>query len=405
MYIDKPALWPFYSRQQLLDSKSQLICRCFSTWRKLTTSVFQNASQLFISKLLSSQVTCSASSDTSSDNFDKEDSISALSSSSHTTIAHSRPSVNLSASDRLNYLQELSCQIENNLQRSLHNRDRTTHLKGTSNVVRRLFVENEPLPTEHRCTSNSMASCSQSLSSSHTMCSCLEPQVIQKIWEFQERTANMDLSCDGVFPNYHSNTAHQSNVTQPQHTQVHAHPTDSDNLSSSVSQSSASRGTTANDSTSRLVYSATSCVKNMRLYPCNRAFYQWLALARKKASLREKSTFIVRLFRLRRLENKFELWRGLLTKSVALKSLGKGHQDQVNMQVTRSCFCLWRVRVDQDKQYAAAIERIRRIRRALNRWKKYHQSVTQEKSGKVYTSLTFNYNRPCIDLLCPSILI
>ena len=388
-------------RQHLLDSESQLINRCFSTWRQHTTSVLYDASQHFLSNLLQRvhSHACGNARSVSSDSLGTEGSSLTQVGSSDTDIPHSRSSVDVSAWDKLGYLQGLSREIENNLLSSHKGED--TAIKAvdeSSNSFQKQLVEkknHEPsLTSEH---TSSTCSSTSSWNSSITLCSCLEPTVLQKIHDLQERltlaSANATPSCAENKTN--SNSTEHHDVLLPRNYKYEERPLqfhallspsykDTNNFTTAL-QFSVSQNALTDDSTARLVSSAACCIRNMRLYPCNRAFYQWLAFTRKTASLRQRSNYIVRLFRLRRQRKCFDVWRGMKTRTVALKLLAKDCQDRAGLMVTRSFFHLWQQRTERDVQSAERNERNRRLRSALNQWKKCYQmqSVTQENSEKV----------------------
>ena len=412
-------------RHHLQDSESRLISRCFSMWRQLTTLTLEEAAHLFSTKLQcalgSDPFTTKGSGDMNAssasfalgltcDSLDVEESSPRHSSSSRVVCSPS--DVTTGALGRLDHLRVLSRQIEQSLQLSSCSRDNTVSLKRTSNPVRRLFVENEYSPSSEH---TSLSVCPGNIppsQSSIQLCGCLEPQVAHKIHEFRQRmvdslrdtfhscvdTAHCDCT-DIVYPQHTSSTSHEKESNQTNPLQYSATPSkfiSSANHSPPVSSTSITPSMSANYNqfdtpviSPKLVHFATCCIRNMQLYPCNRAFYKWLALTRKNISLHQRSTYVVKLFTLRRKKKIFETWRENYAKGLALKSLEKQHQDRVCLHITRSRFLLWRQQVDRNSRHrkleakAITYERMRCLRRTLSLWKKYHRSVTEEKSVMV----------------------
>ena len=307
-------------------------------------------------------------------------------------VAHSKPTLNVG---NLGYLQDLSSRIGHSLQKSLCNRDSA---EGTTSAVWRSFFEKEPSRHASDCQSTSQPSSLQ-------LCSCLEPTVAQKIREFQEtmtnfsRTSpNISLSASEnegdsvcicstpVFPQDRSCSFQKPENVQPKPLSLYMHHSDVSNIFLSIGSHSMMD---TNHSTTKLAYSAVRCIRNMQLYPCNRAFYEWLTLTRNKAFLRQKSAYIAELFRLKRLRKHFELWRELQDRSVVLNSLEIYHHNQVNSHITRSCFCVWQQRAEGDKTCAEICNQVRILTRALNQWRNHYQSVTEDKSEKVDCSVSF----------------
>ena len=320
-------------------------------------------------------------------------------SSNNSSIARSTPSLNLAVADcRLSHLQDLSCKITESLQSSTSVGGNLTNSKKRVGVVRRLFIENELQPaSEHSSVSHSS---SQSAASTQ-LCSCLEPQVAQTIQEFQERMAGYSrarlntllYSNSGNEMTRHSACSREicSSTHNRECPQMRPHSRDpfqfddSRNLSSPlVEQTGIVRNMTIAPSTVRLMHTATRCIKNMRLYPCNQAFYKWLDIAQRKAFLRQRLSYVDKLFRLRKIQKCFEVWREMSTKTVSLKPLEKQHRYLASLKVRRLCIYLWRERTQRNRCCYLAIqrdERVRCIRKAFSKWKERIDGITKEKSA------------------------
>ena len=215
-------------------------------------------------------------------------------------------------------MRDLSNRIQESLQESNHSSKGTTtpSVKRTKSVVRRLFVENEPLPN-----SGSPSVCdSSSQSISVQLCSCLNPQVALDVHEFQTRVAHFSSSVNRTIHDRYDthkgeieNTAHLDTVSppvsvhcfarNPQYNDCITHNTLPMNLDSKMS---------------------SHCLKT--------AFHSWLALTRKKLSLRQRSAYLVKLFRLRRLKRNFEQWKEVDTKTTQWK-MHLQHTNEENTKV------------------------------------------------------------------------
>lgn len=352
-------------------------------------SLLENASQEFLTKLVHTSEEIPSRSSTFDPSSDEEESSLQLSVKSNSPgFVHSKPTLNVG---NLGFLQDLSSRIGHSLQQSLCNRD---CVEGTTNAVCRLFVDKEPSKHTSDCQSTSQPLSLQ-------LCSCLEPSVAQKIREFQEMMTNFSRTspntslsaseseavCVGPTPVFHQDRSYgtqkpETVQSKPLGFYMH-HSNDNRTISGSHSIMN------TNHSTTKLAYSAVCCIRNMQLYPCNRAFYEWLTLTRKKAFLQQKSGYIAELFRLKRLRKHFELWRELQNRSVVLNSLEMYHCSQVNSHITRSCFCVWQQRAERDKTFAEVCNQVRSLTRALNQWRNHYQSVTEAKSEKVDYSSKF----------------
>ena len=364
-------------------------------WRKLTSSTLESASQLFITKLHSYGDMCSSCTESISELQIEVSSNSCCETSNNSSIARLTPSLNLAAADyRLSHLQDLSCKITESLQSSTSIGENKTNSKKRLGVVRRLFVENEHQPaSEHSSVNHSS---SQSAASTQ-LCSCLEPQVAQTIQErmagYSRARLNTLYSSSGNEMTRHSacsweicSSTHDRECPQMRpHLRDPSQFDDSGNLSSPlVEQTGIVRNMTIAPSTVRLVHTATRCIKNMRLYPCNQAFYKWLDIAQRKASLRQRLSYVDKLFRLRKIQKCFEVWREMSIRTVSLKPLEKQHRYLASLKVRRSCICLWRERTQRNRCCYLAIqrdERVRCIRKAFSKWKERIDWITKEKSA------------------------
>ena len=247
-------------------------------------------------------------------------------------------------------MRDLSNQIEESLQLSSYNRKGTTNVNRITNVVRRLFVENEPSSSSQA----SSTSDSSSRSTSIRLCSCLNPQIAQEVHEFQRRITDFSSSVNGVF-------------CESEHLLLNAHPSNLDNHVTISPSISITESPSCNPSMCEDMLDTPDLTPSNSSTCCpNRAFHSWLALTRKKHSLRQRSTYLTKLFRLRRLKQNFELWREIHIKTLTLRSSEKYHLDQTDMN------------------QAKANDRIRCLREALTLWKKHHQEI-MEHNAKVCT--------------------
>ena len=285
-------------------------------------------------------------------------------SSGHTlSTPNGRPS-----DDRLGYLRDLSNRINKSLQLSSYNREDATSIKRTKHVVRRLFVENEPLPISEP----SIVSDSSSHSTSIHLCSCLNPQVAHKVHEFQRRFADVSSSVDRI--------RHDS-INTHEHIRQSIHPSGLNAFPPSISSHSNAQSPSQNDSVRD---DPPPMHLNSTCSLPNTAFHRWLALTRKMLSLRQRSAYLDKLFRLRRLKKTFEKWRETYIKILTLRSLETDYRDQISIHITRSCFYMWQEKTGRGIHQVEADDRIRCLRNALTQWKMHHQQVMEE-DGNVRT--------------------
>ncbi len=297
--------------------------------------------------------------------------------SGHTATVQSAP-IGQCTDDRLGYLRDLSNRIQDCLHLSSHTSSKDTitpSVKRTKSVVRRLFVENEPLPSSG--PSGVCDSSSQSISVQ--LCSCLNPQVAHEVHEFQKRIADFPSSVDRTV--YESISRCDTHKGEIGNTDCNTHPSNLDTFSPSQSIAAAhcfARNPQHNKYTTLNALSMTT-VSSCCL---NRAFRGWLALTRMKRSLQQRSAYLTKLLRLRRLKRNFEQWREIYAKTTTLRSLEKDYQDQACMLTTRSCFCLWQEKATRGIHQAEAYDRMRCLRNALTQWK-IHLQQTKEENAKV----------------------
>jgi hypothetical protein len=356
-----------------VDSESQLINRCFSTWRKLAhTSTLE-------SRLSSSDEYGSINLTLTRDDSSIEKSSPKLC-SRHTATVQSAP-IGQCTDDRLGYLRDLSNRIQDCLHLSSHSsKDTTTpSVKRTKSVVRRLFVENEPLPSSG--PSDVCDSSSQSISVQ--LCSCLNPQVAREVHEFQKRIADFPSSVDRKV--YESTSRCDTHKGEIGNTDDNTHPSNS----RSIAAHCFARNVQHNDFIKHTTLNTLS-ISTVSSCCLNRAFHCWLALTKKKLSLQQRSAYLAKLLKLRRLKRNFEQWREIYAKTTTLRSLEMDYHDQTCMLTTRSYFCLWQEKATRGVHQAEAYDRKRCLRNALTQWK-IHFQQTKEENAKVRTYMCIVY--------------
>ena len=274
-------------------------------------------------------------------------------------------------------MRDLSNRIQESLQLSTYNRKGTTSVKRTKSVIRRLFVENEPLPSSE--PSSRLSDSSLQSNSTH-LCSCLNPQVADEIHEFQKRFADVSLSVDR--PHCDSIDSFNTREYEIEHIHQSTHPSPLNTFSPSISSHSNTQSPSHNDSVRDdplpMRLNATCSLLTV--------FHSWLALTRKKLSLRQRSAYLAKLFQLRRLKRNFELWRESYAKTLNLRSLETEHQGQIGIHITKSCFNLWQEKTSRGIHQAEASDGIGCLRNALTKWKIHHQQVVEE-DGNVHTHI------------------
>ena len=280
----------------MLDSESQLINRCFSRWRMLTTST---CASTLISELtlLKSEEHSLSNLALASDDSNVE--MPSLKLSTRHTAAVQSMSTGQHSDDRLGYLRDLSNQIQQSLQLSSYSRKGAPSVKRTKSVVRRLFVDNDPLPP----SSSGVSSVCDSLSQSNSirLCSCLNPQVAHDIHEFQKRVADYSSGVDRTL--YESIT--HMHIGEIENTECTTHPSNFAQISQCIGHD---------------MLTTFSMHSNSICCCLSIAFHEWQALTRKKRSLRQRSAYLAELLRLRRLKRSFEIWREAYSKTTTLRS-------------------------------------------------------------------------------------
>ena len=299
-----------FIRHHLPDSESQLINKCFSTWRKLTTSTH--------SSTLESSLSNSEEYDSINPALARDDL------NNNIEMSSPKPCLGCTAGqcsdDRLGYLRDLSNRIQESLQVSNHSSKGTTKssMKRTKSVVRRLFVENESLPN-----SGSSSVCdSSSQSISVQLCSCLNPQVARDVHEFQTRVAHFSSSVNRTIHDRHD--THKGEIDNTAHLDTNSPP---------VSVHCLARNPQYNDCITHSMLPMNLDSK-MSSHCLKTAFHSWLALTRKKLSLRQRSAYLAKLFRLRRLKRNFEQWKEVYTKTTQWK-IHLQHTNEENTKVRR----------------------------------------------------------------------
>lgn len=307
-----------FIRYHLFDSESQLINRCFSTWRKLTTSTHCSTLELSLSS--QSEEYGSINLALTRDDLSIEMSSPKLRSGHVATVQST--STDRYSDDRLGYLRDLSNRIQESLQVSSYSSKGTTtpSVKRTKRVVRRLFVENEPLPSGG--PSSKHDSSSQSISVQ--LCSCLNPQVALEIHEFQKRVADFSSSVDRTNDRYDTHKGEIENTTH---------------LDTFSPAHCFARNPQHNDCITHNMLNILPTYLDSKMSTCclKMAFHSWLALTRKKLSLRQRSAYLAKLFRLRRLQRNFEQWKEICAKTTQWK-IHLQHTKKENTKVrTKPC--------------------------------------------------------------------
>lgn len=295
-------------------------------------------------------------------------------STQRTATVQSTPT-DCTSDDKLGYLRDLSNQIQESLQLSSYSSKGTPSVKRTKSVVRRLFVENVPLPS----SGPSSVCDSSSQSTSIRLCRCLNPQVAHEVHEFQKRVADFSSSVDRtLYESISRRDAHKGEIVNTDHS---THPSNLDTFPPLVSPHCFAQNLQHSDCIRHDTLNTLPVYLNSTCCCLNTAFHSWLALTRKKLSLQQRSTYLAKLLRLRKLKRNFELWREAYAKTTTLRSLEMDYQDQVGILITRSCFCLWQEKATRGVHRAEANDRMRCLRNALTQWKIRHQQVMEENTN------------------------
>ena len=138
-----------------------------------------------------------------------------------------------------------------------------------------------------------------------------------------------------------------------------------------------------------VVATAVSCVRNLRLYPCNIAFHSWRSYSIKQSHLRKELNRARNCSRLEHMRSAFDAWKERSSQTAALNCLEKQLKSTSRHNLLNSVMETWKKRQQRQTDFqnmkarAESFHWLCHMRKHLKSWKDHCDHVIGTKIAKV----------------------